>query len=246
MRDSIMNQSRVVPRSRALREIPDSPATLEFRAVALEEDSTIRQSGGGLLLIDADASMICAMGAVDADEVLHACRAATPKCEVLADEAAHDVLRGLIELDAATIHALAAPWSPNTWSRAGYPIRPLGRDESIAHLPDELRGEIADALAETTVWAAILDGVPASFSYCGSMTETLADVSIDTIETHRNRGIGAAAAATLIDSIVENGRMPVWGAVESNLASLRLAAKLGFTRAAGRSYVAEAPITLLK
>jgi GNAT superfamily N-acetyltransferase len=240
-----MNELRMVSRVDALAEIPDLPATLEFRAVALEADSTIWRCGQGLLLVDADKTMICAMGTVAVDDVVQACRSATPRCELLADEPAHDVLRGAVELEGAKIHALAAPWRLGVHSRADYAIRPLEPEESRAHLPDELRREVESALAETAVWTAIVDGVPASFAYSSSMTETLADISIDTLEAHRNRGVGGATAATLIDWVVENGRIPVWGAVDSNAASLRLAAKLGFTRAAGRLYVAEAPVKLL-
>jgi RimJ/RimL family protein N-acetyltransferase len=54
------------------------------------------------------------------------------------------------------------------------------------------------------------------------------DVSIDTLEEHRGRSLGAAAVRFMIEYMRGEGRDPVWGALESNRASLRLAAKLGF------------------
>jgi L-amino acid N-acyltransferase YncA len=71
------------------------------------------------------------------------------------------------------------------------------------------------------------------------MTETLADISIETLEGYRRRGIGRAVVARLIDEVIRLGKVPVWGATEDNTASLALAASLGFTRAAGELFVCE-------
>jgi GNAT superfamily N-acetyltransferase len=160
---------------------------------------------------------------------------------VLADERAYEVLHGIIPFEPARIFALAGPWRLGSFGQSGLAIRPLESGDSIAHVPDELHGELTAARSRFVIFAAIDGGVPVSFSYSASMTETLADISIDTLEAYRNRGIGAATAARLIDWVVENGRVPVWGAIDANAPSLRLAEKLGFGRAAGRLFVAESP-----
>jgi RimJ/RimL family protein N-acetyltransferase len=80
------------------------------------------------------------------------------------------------------------------------------------------------------VWA---DGRPVSFCYPVWQTETLWDVSIETLETYRRRGFAARAARTMIRHMRQTGRAPVWGALDTNVASRALAAKLGFVENAG-------------
>ena len=62
----------------------------------------------------------------------------------------------------------------------------------------------------------------------GSETEGLWDISIDTLEEYRNKGYAAEAVTYLIKYFNRRGKRPIWGAEEANVASMRLAAKLGF------------------
>ena len=60
-------------------------------------------------------------------------------------------------------------------------------------------------------------------------TEGLWDISIDTLVGHRRRGHAARCAAFMIRHMRETaGKEPVWGALETNTASMNLAASLGF------------------
>ena len=62
-------------------------------------------------------------------------------------------------------------------------------------------------------------------------TETLWDVSVETVSDYRRRGLAAACFIALARwMLAERGKRPVWGAHESNPASLALAASLGFVR----------------
>jgi GNAT superfamily N-acetyltransferase len=123
------------------------------------------------------------------------------------------------------------------------------------HVPELLRRELLDALKGRTVSrfvpgelppsgtvrsrmtvpmaAAWADGRPVSFCYPVWQTETLWDVSIETLEPYRRLGLGARAARTLIRHMRGTGRSPAWGALESNTASRGLAARLGFLEAGG-------------
>jgi GNAT superfamily N-acetyltransferase len=74
-----------------------------------------------------------------------------------------------------------------------------------------------------------VEQLPVSFCYGGSQTESLWDISIDTLAEYRNRGYAALCVAFLIEDFRRRGLEPVWGAVESNIPSMKLAAKLGFT-----------------
>jgi RimJ/RimL family protein N-acetyltransferase len=123
------------------------------------------------------------------------------------------------------------------------------------HVPEPLRRELLDALRGRTVsrfvpgalppsspvvsritvsmaavWA---EGRPVAFCYPVWQTETLWDVSIETLEPYRRLGLGGRAARTLIHHLQESGRSPVWGALETNTASRALAARLGFVEEGG-------------
>jgi GNAT superfamily N-acetyltransferase len=100
----------------------------------------------------------------------------------------------------------------------------------LLSLPDRsLREELlAEAEDGTRIVAAYAGGAPVAFCYAGSVTERWWDVSIDTLEPYRRRGYAALCAACRIREMALLDKRPVWGAVESNRASLGLAAKLGF------------------
>jgi RimJ/RimL family protein N-acetyltransferase len=108
-------------------------------------------------------------------------------------------------------------------------VRLLSADEigSFKHLPPELQAELAIASDSCSIAATIADSVPVSFCYAVE-TETLWDISIDTLAEHRNRGYAALCVAYMVEYMHQKGKQPVWGAEEANLPSIKLAAKLGF------------------
>ena len=108
-------------------------------------------------------------------------------------------------------------------------IRLLTLNDSLEHLPPGLRHEITHARLMCPTGAAFVDGSPVSFCYGCFVSESLWDVSIDTLETHRGRGLAAHLVRFMIDRMREDGLAPIWGALESNGASRRLATRLGFT-----------------
>ena len=115
------------------------------------------------------------------------------------------------------------------------PPNPRGRllrlDEYkwLDNLPPILRGELRDACRYSPIASAFADERPVSFCYSGWETETHWDVSIDTLESYRRRGLGMAACTCLLHHFAQRGKTAVWGSVESNLESACLARKLGFT-----------------
>ncbi len=98
----------------------------------------------------------------------------------------------------------------------------------LSHIPEPLRRELATGAKHSPVAAALADGKPVSFCYANGITESLWDVSIDTIAEYRGQGYATLCAAYMIRYMRDRGKQPVWGAVAQNTASLRLAAKLGF------------------
>jgi GNAT superfamily N-acetyltransferase len=108
-------------------------------------------------------------------------------------------------------------------------IRLLSDDDALDHLPAGLRFEMMHAREVAPVAAAFVGGVAASFCYPCWTSESLWDVSIDTLSAYRGRGLAAHVVQFMTAHMRREGREPVWAAIESNRASLRLAERLGFT-----------------
>jgi GNAT superfamily N-acetyltransferase len=105
----------------------------------------------------------------------------------------------------------------------------LSEIEAMTHAPAELKEELIDAATHSPVAATCVGQLPVSFCYAGSQTESLWDISIDTLAGYRNRGYAALCVSFLTGHFRRRGLAPVWGALESNIPSMRLAEKLGFT-----------------
>lgn len=99
----------------------------------------------------------------------------------------------------------------------------------LNRLPDDLQEEITAAFDYAPMTAAFEGGRPVSFCYAAWETETLWDVSIDTLPGWRRRGCARAAAVELIDYFLTRGKRPVWGAADTNTASAALAVNLGLS-----------------
>ncbi len=100
--------------------------------------------------------------------------------------------------------------------------------EAMRHVPAELKEELLEAAEESAVAASCVNGLSVSFCYAGSRTKSLWDISIDTVAEYRERGYAALCVAFMIEHFRKQGLAPAWGALESNLASMKLAEKLGF------------------
>jgi predicted GNAT family acetyltransferase len=69
------------------------------------------------------------------------------------------------------------------------------------------------------------------------VSEKYADLSVVTAGPWRGRGMATACAGLVIAEIRRSGRVPVWSTGEDNVASLRVARKLGFEEVGRRTYV---------
>ena len=133
------------------------------------------------------------------------------------------------ESERAALHVL-----PSSGALALDPVHPTryleaGEVAAFSHLDPDLRRELAEADEEDiAIVAALAAHLPVAFCYAGATSERLWDVAVDTAESHRRLGYAASAVMRLIRDNAARGLSPVWGAVESNAASLGLARKLGF------------------
>lgn len=221
--------------SRALaRRLPDVPRWVEARGLLLEgrcEVFGLREAPElSFAVRDPETGLVVVIGAPDEDAVRAAVQPILDESVVVAPlDRWAPLARALPEWTGtrAILHLLGdSPRLPEPApGQAGF-LDPASI-ERLA-LPDNLRRQFTSAAAHSPIAATFVDGEPVSFCYAGSITESLWDISIDTLEAHRRRGYAALCVSHLIRHMRARGKQPVWGAVEENPASWRLARKLGF------------------
>ncbi len=211
-------------RAALLALAPDLPRFCEARDLLLA-GAPVTAIAGGVLVVSVEDQLQVALGPVD---VTAAAAAANPAltllCEIERDDLAEALRSGGWIVERAALHTLPDPESLPDDEGAG----PMPDDAALDHLPDELRDELRRALRHGPIHTVCVDGAPVSFAYASARTERWFDVAVDTAPGFRQLGLATRVATALIRSERAAGREPVWGAVESNPASLRLAARLGF------------------
>ena len=98
-------------------------------------------------------------------------------------------------------------------------------------------GSAAALVRESVAAGAVVDGELVAVGFAGYASDRHAEVGVVTREDHRNRGLSTAAAALVCAELVRSGKTPVWSTSEENVASRRVAAKLGFVEVSRRVYV---------
>ena len=228
-------------RARALAAIPDTPATVEMRALCLAPDAVIGACGDGWFVTTKEGATAGVYGDADAATVAATIEALGFDGEVLVAEACTAVAAWLCDgwriERAAIFTGGGAAWSVPP-PRADLRVARLPRTGSLPPLPGSLADELEAARATTPVFAAWDGGAAASFAYVAWETERHGDLSVDTLEPWRRRGCARAVVQVAIDDLAARGKIPVWGALASNAASLALARSLGFIRPAGTLLVA--------
>jgi RimJ/RimL family protein N-acetyltransferase len=103
-------------------------------------------------------------------------------------------------------------------------------DEDIHWIGDPWGG-LAPLAASGRAWGAWVDGRLASVAAALFVGDRHEDIGIVAEPAFRGRGLSPACAARVVADIQAGGREPTWTTWPRNLASLRVAAKLGFVRA---------------
>lgn len=114
-------------------------------------------------------------------------------------------------------------------------------DEAIIRGANELLGDGAGRLLATldrgVAAGAVQDGNLVAVAYTFALSENHADLGVVTRDDSRGRGLATAAAAIVCREVQAGGRIPVWSTGGTNLASLRVARKLGFEEVFRRVYL---------
>jgi hypothetical protein len=189
-----MTRARVP--ARALAAIPDTPATVETRALALDDATYVHAIGAGWRLIAGTGDLACVFGGADPVAV-----------DTILDVAGFDGDLLVPGTDAPTVAALAGRWSAEralifTMSsaalrsvvvaaspgRAPVDVRPLSLQVAPGQVPADLREEIGRAATKGEISAAFCNDTPVSFAYVSLETERHGDLSVDTLDAFRRRG----------------------------------------------------------
>ena len=113
--------------------------------------------------------------------------------------------------------------------------------DSLERAPAQLHPHgfrsVAELLAEGVAAAAMVDGGVVALARTAARSDCYADIGVATLPAWRGQGLATAAAALVAERVQAAGQIPVWSTGEHNLASLRVAAKLGFREVARRTYV---------
>lgn len=218
-------------RRRWLASMPDLPRWVETRGALLDDRAELfGTEDGGVVKVD-DQRFLSVVGEPREDAIRAALDGVGAGwalvCDVEASEHWSSRLAGWT-LEVARVHELgelrpAVPAIEGLIERVE-----ASSTELLADLPQPLRAEIAAVAGRRPLLAFRVGGRALSFCYAAFETETLWDVSVDTLEEYRRRGLAGACASHLIRHMASKGKRPVWAAVESNDASLGLAARLGF------------------
>lgn len=113
--------------------------------------------------------------------------------------------------------------------------------ELLESTPLELRAGLwknpRDLLTEGIIACALVSGQIVATALVTAYTDTYAEIGVYTRQDHRGRGYATAAASLVAQAIQENGSIPMWATGSHNVASNRVAQKLGFVEVSRRTYV---------
>lgn len=217
--------------------LPDAPEWVETRGMLLSGHAEILGRGASddafvVRVVHGAQSVVSVVGTPHPEAIGKAVAGCTPYTPVIAQTGNADHVGRALPAwtrERAILHVLSPEVAVSSGPCA-YPVRLLAAEHlaRLGHLPRGLRHEIVHAWDLAPIAAVFVGDVPMAFCYPCWRTESWWDVSIDTHEPHRRRGLARAAFHSMYEHMRVERRRPVWGATESNRASLALAARIGF------------------
>jgi len=94
-----------------------------------------------------------------------------------------------------------------------------------------------ELLTDGAVAGAIVDERLVAVAVLNASSPKYADIGVHTLEPFRGRGLSAAAASLVAAEVKARGLVPVWSTGSHNLASQRVAEKVGFRPVEGGLYL---------
>jgi GNAT superfamily N-acetyltransferase len=208
----------------AALDLPDLPRWIYAHGVAAEPDHWQRPLGGGTALGHDPTGLLVLVGAPDPAATAALIAGHPQHTLVFAIE--HEDVTAALRAAGRTVERAILHTLPD--------VRRLPDDTGAVPLPGDAvlaepyPDDLPWARGRTTVWTVYVDGQPASFAYATWRSPRWFDISVETVPAARQLGLATRVAAALIRHEHAAGRAAVWGSDEDNLASLRLARRLGF------------------
>lgn len=204
-------------------DLPDVPRWVEAHGIAADPAHWRMPLGDGFALGHDPARLIVVAGEVDGSALAALARRYLQHTILVESQELAAVIERPCER--AILHTLSDPDALPDLEGATL----LGEsDELPPAASEELREELAWARTRAPIFTVYLDGQPVAFAYAPWRSASLFDISVDTVAGARQLGLATIVASTMIRHERAQGREPVWGADEDNMASRRLAKRLGF------------------
>jgi hypothetical protein len=204
--------------------LPDEPRWVEAHGIAADPVGWRRELGDGFAVGHDGARLVVIAQAPTSGVVELATEYPQHTFLVTTDELAATLRDAGRTVDRAIIHTLPDPDAlPDLEGAVVLPA-----DASLAHLPAALAEELEMTRARVPIFTAYVDGVPVAFACAPWRSARWFDSSVDTLASARQLGLATLVSAAMIRHERAAGREAVWGADEGNVASLRLAKRLGF------------------
>ena len=70
----------------------------------------------------------------------------------------------------------------------------------------------------------------AAWAFSAAVSSEEIDIGIETVESHRQKGLAVIIAAKMVEYTISQGKNPVWACYYKNMASQRIAEKLGYIK----------------
>lgn len=205
--------------------LPDVPRWVETRAMMQSQRARIEYDANGIVVSDRLNRLTAVVGQPSFETILVETRMAE---EVLCSVEDRDwVGTALEDWDSEIVTLYTLPNFEHLDDSLGE-VTEITDPNALVHLEDALRKDIELAMRNREVLGVEVDGQPVSFAYAAWTTEGFFEVSVDTSEAFRRRGLARAAVSALIRRHSASGRRAVWGAVDSNPGSHEFARSLGF------------------
>lgn len=216
--------------NRLARSLPDIPRWVEPRSLLFSGECEVFGAGeGGFVVRDPEDAGISVVGHPSPLAIREAVARGWEDEAVFSPPESRSLVSEALpewEIGSAIFH-LADDLSKLLDAPTGDARIAVPSDIDFEDLPDDLRPWIETTFARgTPVAAEFSDGHAVSFCCAVSISESLWDISVDTIAEYRNRGFAAWCVSVMTRHMLP--LHPVWAAEESNTPSMRLAAKLGF------------------
>lgn len=215
--------------ARALGTIPELPRWVEARAILLSGQCEVfGEEGAWAVRNEEPGGRVVVVAGRAESNAIRAALADRPDRELLGGVEEEQALAALFPdwvCERAQVFELA---HPGQLAAPDARVRLLTDTENLERLAEELHGALDGVRKGCEIHAAFVDGTAVSLALAHWRTENYFDISIDTVPSHRRRGLARAAVSALIRTETARGLQPVWGAMTSNQASQKLAISLGF------------------